>query len=328
MKRMSLPLITVLLVSVPLLWVPAVAQNATPAPTGSALAPAPEPAERASDTESAPSGPPERVVWNRVPIRVVLPVGQERLVSFPGSVQVGLPPAVASKVRTLSNQGTVYWLAREAFPPARVQVVEVDSGHHYLIDLEAREEASAVPMEVMWGDDAPAALADAGLPATPRGSRRGSGTGRGTPPLAGGSGRTGGGGGAAGPASDGPSLDYVTLTRFAAQNLYGPERLIHSLPGVHRVPLGRRPLGELVRGGQVEAEPLIGWRGGGYYLTVVKLTNRTADPVVLDPRWIRGAWLTAAFQHARLLPRGDVADSTSLYLISARPFAEAVRGVH
>jgi len=42
---------------------------------------------------------------------------------------------------------------------------------------------------------------------------------------------------------------------------------------------------------------------------------------VLDPRQLRGNWLAATFQHARLLPVGGVADSTAVYLISALPFA-------
>jgi hypothetical protein len=63
------------------------------------------------------------------------------------------------------------------------------------------------------------------------------------------------------------------------------------------------------------------WRAGGLYLTAVKLRNRSVRPQVLDPRQLRGKWLAATFQHARLLPTGDVADSTAVYLISAQPFA-------
>jgi hypothetical protein len=85
------------------------------------------------------------------------------------------------------------------------------------------------------------------------------------------------------------------------------------------VPVSRDPV-ELVHGGAIEATPLVAWRSGGLYVTAVKLTNRTHQPQTLDPRNLRGAWLTATFQHHRLLPKGDEADTTAVYLISARPF--------
>ena len=116
-----------------------------------------------------------------------------------------------------------------------------------------------------------------------------------------------------------PSYGYVTLTRFAAQQLYAPARLLRDLPGVVRVPVARNEVA-LVRGASVRAEPLVAWRAGDLYLTAVKLTNRTDRALTLDPRTLRGAWLSASFQHNRLLPKGDESDTTAVYLISARPF--------
>ena len=86
-----------------------------------------------------------------------------------------------------------------------------------------------------------------------------------------------------------------------------------------RVPVARAEVA-LVRGGSVRAEPLVAWRAGELYLTAVKLTNRTDRALTLDPRRLRGAWLSASFQHNRLLPKGDESDTTAVYLISARPF--------
>jgi hypothetical protein len=60
------------------------------------------------------------------------------------------------------------------------------------------------------------------------------------------------------------------------------------------------------------------------YVTAVKLTNRWKKPQVLDPRTLRGQWLAATFQHSRLLPAGDDADTTAVYLVSARPFEESL----
>ena len=80
----------------------------------------------------------------------------------------------------------------------------------------------------------------------------------------------------------------------------------------------------LVRGGAIDARPLVAWRAGDLYVTAVRLCNRTSQARILDPRDLRGAWLTATFQHHRLLPAGDEADSTAVYLISARPFETAL----
>jgi uncharacterized protein DUF3438 len=59
-------------------------------------------------------------------------------------------------------------------------------------------------------------------------------------------------------------------------------------------------------------------------VTAVRLQNLGPSPIVLDPRDVRGTWIAATFQHARLLPAGSEADVTCLYLISARPFEESL----
>jgi len=225
-----------------------------------------------------------RILWQKVPIAVQLTVGEERLVHFPGPVSVGVPAILDSSLRTQTVNGTVYWRAAAPFPTTRVAIRELDSGQMYLIDLQAGLAPSDnAPIRVML--DTPA-NGEIGAATTP------------------------------GP----PQLDFVHLTRFAAQQLYAPARLVSTLPGVVRVPLQQDAV-PLVRGGAVEATPLIAWRAGPHYVTAVKLVNRTTEPQVLDPRALRGQWLSATFQHARLLPVGDEADTTVVYLVSAQPFA-------
>lgn len=115
----------------------------------------------------------------------------------------------------------------------------------------------------------------------------------------------------------------MALTRFAAHQLCALARLLNDRPGVVRVRVRRDPVA-LVRGGAVSAEPLVPWLAGGLYLTAVKLTNRTAEPLTLDTRTLRGDWLTATFQHGHLQPAGQEADTTAVCLISARPFETAL----
>jgi integrating conjugative element protein (TIGR03749 family) len=235
---------------------------------------------------------PDRVVWDRTPIRVVLPVGTERLVHFPEhAVRVGVPDDLP--LRTLSVDGTVYWQAQAPFAPVRVIVQGLEEGSgYYLLDLEAQESAPAVPLAILrLGAERPA-HAQVHAPDEPTHQ----------------------------------NLDYVALTRFAAQQMYAPARLRPTHPQVRPVAVPEDPIA-LVRGGAIEAVPLIAWRHRGLYVTVVRLQNQAPEASVLDPRDLRGEWLASTFQHARLLPHGDEADTTAVYLLSRRPFGESLAGV-
>jgi len=166
-------------------------------------------------------------------------------------------------------------------------IIEVDGGQIYLFDVVASiEPGQNPPVQVFVQEEGESSKADftAGRDAAP------------------------------------PKTSYVTLIRFAAQQLYVPARLLRDNPGIVRTPVARDPI-DLVRGGAIDARPLVAWRAGGHYLTAIKLTNRTEQLQTLDPRDLRGTWLTATFQHHRLLPAGNEADTTAVYLISARPFS-------
>ena len=232
----------------------------------------------------------ERVAWRKTPIVIALPVGTERLVHFPGTVKIGLPPQLQGVLRIQSIAGTAYLLAHQPFASTRVIVRGLDDGQVYLLDLSADAQSKSIaPVEIFLPDQPTAdGQETASNPSAP------------------------------------PQYGYVALTRFAAQQLYAPARLLEELPGVVRESVKREPVA-LVRGGGVEAVPLVAWRAGGLHLTAVKLTNMTHRPQTLDPRTLRGRWLTAAFQHNRLHTAGTDADRTVVYLISDRPFAASIR---
>ncbi|HEB99705.1 MAG TPA: TIGR03749 family integrating conjugative element protein [Thiotrichales bacterium] len=241
---------------------------------------------------------PERIVWNKTPIRITLPVGSERMIHFPAAVRAGIPAHINAILRTQSVDGTLYLTASRPFDTARVMVRETESGQTYLLDLRAVSSG---------GSTRPVEIRTAGRQSAQ------------TPPEAAGAARTG----------RSPGYGYVALTRFAARQLYAPRRLMRDLPGIMRTPVSRDPVA-LVRGGAVRAVPLIAWQSqggacpGGCYVTAVRLTNITPRHQVLDPRGLRGRWLAATFQHGRLFPAGDEADTTTVYLISARPFGESL----
>lgn len=231
----------------------------------------------------------ERVEWDKTPIRLDLQVGQERWVHFPGSIKVGLPVSLQPLLRTQSVNGTVYFLANAPFAAIRIMLRTLDGGPLYLFDVSASETGGQSHPLQLFVKEAGESRED---PA------------------------------ASSVAPNAPTVDYsyIALTRFAAQQLYAPARLLRDLPGIVRVPVTRDPV-NLLRGDMVDATPLVAWRSGSQYVTAVKLTNRTDQPQTLDPRDLRGSWLTAAFQHNRLLAAGSEADTTAVYLISARPFA-------
>lgn len=60
----------------------------------------------------------EHVVWNQTPIDVILPVGKERMVSFPMSVEFGYDKSILSddKLTVQNNNGTLYLFAKSSFP--------------------------------------------------------------------------------------------------------------------------------------------------------------------------------------------------------------------
>jgi integrating conjugative element protein (TIGR03749 family) len=247
---------------------------ALPAFGAPALPPLPDPMAG----RTLPAGePPERLAWTRMPLAITLPVGKERLVSFPVPVRVGLPSELgADRLRTRIVGGTVYWTALQEFLPQRLQVQATESGNVYLIDLSASKGAPPLPpLDIALPEAipaAPAGLMGAALP-----------TAAGTPTF---------------PPPPPPKpreQDYATLVRMAARHLYAPARL-HRVPeGVQRAPAGGEPSPLLLRGWAVEATPLAAWRSGSRYVTAVKLRNRTFEPVDLDPRRLRGQWLAAAF---------------------------------
>lgn len=237
----------------------------------------------------------ERVVWRKVPIAVPLMVGEERLVHFPDSVSVGLPPSLNAVLRSQSINGTLYLLARQPFAPTRVLVRSETEGSIYVLDISAETygaEPRSLPELQILPQAGTASAHEGNDDTSPRNLR----------PAAGG---------------------YVALTRFAAQQLYAPTRLLPTQKGVVAIPVRQEPVA-LVVGGSVEAVPVAAWKSGGRYVTGVKLTNRNTRPVVLDPRELRGSWLAATFQHNRLLAAGSDADSTAVYLVSERPFEAAL----
>ncbi len=229
---------------------------------------------------------PELIVWRKAPLRILLHEGEERLVHFPGSVRMALPESLAALLHAQSIHGTLYLRADAPFATTRVLVYTQPEGPIYVLDIEAVATGThsyALP-DIEIVTQAPVSE-DRAQPTSPWG--------------------------------------YVALSRFAAQTLHAPPRLVPHESGIVRVPIPPDPV-PLVQDLRVQAVPVAAWKAGGYYVSAVQLTNLESRPVTLDPRELCGHWLAATFQHNRLQPAGDALDTTTVYLVSDRPLDAVV----
>ncbi len=236
----------------------------------------------------------EHVVWQRAPITVILPVGQERFVTFPSVVQFGynVGSLPSSTLRVENNNQTLYFTAKQVFSTQRVEA-KLSNGEIILMDLSARAGADTSPIDIVLPQQT-------------------------TPPSH----------------SEDISyakkigIDYVSLTRFAVQQLYAPERLLSDSSSMTRFPMGTAHVVPLVYDNSVSAMPLASWRGGNLYVTAVLMKNLLNQPLKLDPRLICGNWQAATFYPQNsLASRGTPInrDTSTLFVVSDRPFAEAIQ---
>ena len=242
----------------------------------------------------------ERVLWDKRPINVHLQVGNERIIHFPDDVRYWLPDTVKRHVSVLAANGVLYIRAMEPFPTTRLRIQGLNDQQVYLLDITASEVA---------------AVSDELIVMTKKNTRNRSKEATAY--------RT--------------TEDWrIRLTRYAAQQLYAPERLVDGDSAIKRIPVESKTSVPLIRGGLIEAVPIASWQGHGLTVTAVRVRNlsrhslqlqfdRSDSLQALDLSYLmRGDWLTATLQHDRLGAMGDETDTTTLYLVSNRSFVESL----
>jgi integrating conjugative element protein (TIGR03749 family) len=236
---------------------------------------------------------PEHIIWDRSPIKVVLPIGKERRIDFPVPIKLVAPPEVvsASKPIQIREDGSVYWTATKPFKVQRVQAITV-TGYSYLLDVEAKKVSTSHPIVII---DERVPVEDDEESVTER--------------------------------RHSYNYDFVDLTRLAAQSVYAPGRLVKALPGVTRVSVsGLACSNHLYRFHELNIRPIASWQSPGVptrYVTAVRVKSRSSEETVFDPRLLRGTWLAASAQHSVLGPAGSDDDNTTWYLVSAGTFEES-----
>lgn len=248
--------------------------------------------------------------WERVPLAIPLVVGQERILFVDAKVRVGVPPAIADKLRVQSTGGAIYLLAKEPIEPSRLQLQNAATGEIMLADIAATPaQEGHAPLEaikIVPGDTTPTRY---GQTASTSGSNAPRATAKASSQ--------------ADEDDDEPAPPKretpipVVLTRYAAQMLYAPLRTVEPVDGVAQVKVDKRlDLSTLMPALPVEASQLGAWRLDDHWVTAVKLRNQTGQRLALDPRELMGDFATATFQHPYLGARGDASDTSVLYLVT------------
>ena len=234
------------------------------------------------------------------PITIELTVGKERSINFGDHVQVGMTANQKTRnlFRTQTAQGYVHILANKEFENERVQVKRISDGVLMLIDFTARIAGNYIEeVAILTPDQAKKSNRDPF-------SREPESTSM---------------------VNNAPNITPVDLTRYASQLVYAPKRIIQSVPGIDKSPLGIAGEIKLFKGinrAFVRATPVFSLKGGGYHLAAIHLVNTSYDIVQLDYLDLNLPFTHATFQHHTLRPRGHDGDDTVLYLIGDKPLTQ------
>jgi integrating conjugative element protein (TIGR03749 family) len=250
----------------------------------------------------------ELMKWERIPLQIPLTVGQERIVFVDKNVRVGFPPSLNNKLRIQSTGGVVYLDASEAFPVTRLELQNKENGEIILLDVSAvPSKTTREPVKIVYDGEVATATSSDKQSVSSDGDSTGretkqADTGSGTPDRR--------------PAKLNAPLPVV-LTRYAAQNMYGPLRTVEPVPRISPVSL-KLPssITTLMPSEPVIITPMAAWSLQGSSVVALQVRNRSADKVILDPRVLEGQFVTATFQHRWLGRAGTPEDTTVLYLVT------------
>ena len=226
----------------------------------------------------------EHMVWEKVPLNIELPVKQERLIQFSQAIKI-IDQNLSPALDILKVKGSLYLKAQDNFKNARIIVQLIPDGEVIILNLKADKQFNnTTPIEVLTDDPTRESQA----------------------------------------ASSHYEYNAIQLTRFAIQALYAPDRVHHIPNSVYRTPMQTHKTIPLFYGASIEAYPIASWRGGSLHVTAVELKNLLNKTIRLKPEGLIGHWQTASFYPTnRLLARNNH-ESTTVFLVSDKPFHEAL----
>jgi len=243
---------------------------------------------------------PERVLWDKRHINVQLQISHERIIHFPDEMRFWLPDSIKHKVSALAANDVLYIMGLEYFPGTRIHVQWLSDHQVYLLDVTTSDIKTVNDeLIVMTRESVRNRSKEHSPPNTTEDWR-------------------------------------IRLPRYAAQQLYAPERLFGGDSEIKRVSLELSTPVPLTWGGLVKAVPIASWQGNGLTVIAVRLRNISQQLLQLQfdesnshqvlnlIHHIRGDWLTATVQHDHLGSTGNENDTITLYLVSAQSFMESL----
>lgn len=252
-----------------------------------------------------------QIVWQKTPIPITLSVGQTQLVSFPETVKIGvnrtLLPATTLEINNADH--TVYFLAKQAFTHQRIEAKLVPSRQVILLDIEAKAQTDHNAVA------SPPTPIDIIVPQTTTSSSDTATT----------------------PQTSSLPMNYMTLTRFAIQQLYAPKRLLPAHSSIQRFPMATQHVMPLFWDDSAIAMPFASWQAQGLYVTAVLIKNNLNTSLNLyqtlkqNPKYICGMWKAVTFYPRLQLaakPTSDGRDTTTLFFVSTVPFNQAIKSCH
>jgi integrating conjugative element protein (TIGR03749 family) len=245
-----------------------------------------------------------QLTWRGDPLRIALPIGQEKRLIFSEPVEVDVNGKLTTdQLRIINNDKNVYLTAQTAFPKTRIYVTLKNTQQIILLDLWTDGSSNAATQKIVVSDKKGAPLVAEGNPQNPLADSA--------------------------QAESMLSADaYVDTLRFAWQQLYTPQRLLNGESGFTRTPMHSAFwVPELVYGDKVFVHPEASWQRGGWYVTAVALRNKYPHAASINlARDVCGDWQAAVLypRHA-LKPVGEKeGDTTTLFLLSNKPFGQAM----
>ena len=229
----------------------------------------------------------EHVVWDKSPINIKLPVEMERMVVFQGPVKL-LHNELEGFGIIQKTKDTFYLKALRDFAPKSVIVRLLPDGQVIKLNVSADVSyQNTTAIQIITADS------------TMKSDEQAS--------------------------SSGMPINYITLTRFAIQSLYAPERVLEMPKGVGRVPMNTHKTVNLVSGGDVMAHPLMSFGGDGLNVTAIRMNNLLSKKQEIEPDMLYGKWESIAFYPSNtLMPKGKEGDETVVFVSSYKPFGDAI----
>ncbi len=256
------------------------------------------------------SGDEAYVIWQHQPLSIRLPVGETRSLIFPNTVQFGFSPELQQQLIVKNNAGVLELKALTGFSNQRVEVRDDVTHEQILLTLSASAGESTAPLAILYNK--------------PENRENQSQSGWLQVPHA----------------LQG-EMAYLTLTRYAEQQLYAPKRLLTNpyniqlinsfVDGKGSVPQSNW-FNNLFLDNSTINIPWAEWYGGSLYITAVMVRNQLSAPLDLTNNITNicgrenQIWKSVTFFPSwKLSPAGNVHDTTVAFLISTQPFEQAVK---